>query len=247
MFFRREPSAGSARAMDYDAKAAMSRLTEHRGPEPLVIGQLGQSLDGRIATPTGASKYINGREALCHLHGIRAAVDAVVVGVGTAVADDPRLTTRHVAGKSPARVVIDPTGRLPARLAMLSDGAAPVLTVTGPGAPVPAGAEALVLAPDAAGAICPRAIVAALAVRGMRRILIEGGAETLARFIDASAVHQLHLMIAPMVLGSGKTGLNLAPITGLDQALRPNVRIMRFGDGDLLCLCDLETAAAVAA
>ena len=78
----------------------------------VVVGQIGQSLDGRIATTTGQSHYINGPAGLAHLHRLRALVDAVVVGVGTALADDPQLTVRRVAGPDPARVVIDPSGRL---------------------------------------------------------------------------------------------------------------------------------------
>src|SRR5262245_16110284 len=79
----------------------------------MVVGQCGQSIDARIATATGHSHYINGAAGLTHLHRLRALVDAVVVGVGTALADDPQLTVRHVAGPQPARVVIDPSGRLP--------------------------------------------------------------------------------------------------------------------------------------
>jgi diaminohydroxyphosphoribosylaminopyrimidine deaminase / 5-amino-6-(5-phosphoribosylamino)uracil reductase len=79
---------------------------------PFVIAQLGQSLDGRIATISGESRDINGAAALDHLHRLRAHVDAVVVGAGTIVADDPQLSVRRVAGKSPARVAIDPKGRL---------------------------------------------------------------------------------------------------------------------------------------
>lgn len=242
MFVQPEPSAASVRAMDYDATTALARLIRHNGPEPLVVGQLGQSLDGRIATPTGASKYINGHEALCHLHRIRAAVDAVVVGVGTAIADNPQLTTRHVSGDSPARVVIDPKGRMPQDAAMLSDAAAPVLTITKGAAAAPEGADQIDLAANLQGGFCPNAITKALSARGYTKILIEGGAETLARFINAGAVHQLHLMIAPMILGSGKTGLNLAPIENLEEALRPSTRTMRFKDGDMLCLCDLQPA-----
>src|SRR5580698_10644198 len=78
----------------------------------LVVGQIGQSLDGRAATSTGHSHFINGTEGLDHLHRLRALMDAVVVGVGTALADDPLLTVRRVAGPHPARVVIDPSGRL---------------------------------------------------------------------------------------------------------------------------------------
>ena len=79
---------------------------------PFVIAQLGQSLDGRIATVSGESKYINGAPALDHLHRMRAEVDAVIVGASTIVADDPQLTVRRVSGRNPARVVIDPSRRL---------------------------------------------------------------------------------------------------------------------------------------
>ncbi|MEO1493965.1 MAG: RibD family protein [Pseudomonadota bacterium] len=240
MFVQATNSAAKARAIEYDPKTALTRLTRHAGSTPFVIGQLGQSLDGRIATPTGASKYINGQEALRHLHRIRAEVDAVIVGVGTAIADNPQLTTRHVEGMSPARVIIDPHGRMPDDLAMLHDGAAPVVAVTCRGISVPKGVDALQLDCDGDGKIEPGAIITALAARGLTRILVEGGAETLARFLNAGAIDELHLMLAPIVLGSGKTGLNLAPIETLDQAMRPMVRTMRFRDGDMLCMCDLQ-------
>lgn len=240
MFVQATNSAAKSRAMEYDPVTALTRLVRHRGPGPFVIGQLGQSLDGRIATPTGASKYINGKEALRHLHRIRANVDAVIVGVGTAIADDPQLTTRHVEGASPARVVIDPRGRMPADLAMLTDGATPVHVIScHNAAPVP-GARMVPVDCDGNGHMQPHAIIAALAARGMKRLLLEGGAETLARFINAKAVDELHLMLAPIILGSGKTGLNLAPIETLDEARRPMVRTMRFRDGDMLCMCDLD-------
>ncbi len=236
------------RSTDYDADLALRRLD--CGDRPgrggrlgsVVVGQLGQSLDGRIATPSGASKYINGTEALRHLHRLRARCEAVIVGVGTAIADDPRLTTRHVPGPNPVRVVIDPRGRMPATLGMLGDGAGPVIAVGCPGTRGPAGAERIELPCGPDGHIPPAAIVEALAARGLRRILVEGGAETLARFLDAGAVDELHLMVAPILLGSGKTGLNLAPIESLTEAMRPVVRTMRFGDGDLLCICELEPA-----
>jgi riboflavin-specific deaminase-like protein len=230
--------------MEYDPETALMRLRRHRGDGSFVIGQLGQSLDGRIATPTGASKYINGHEALCHLHRIRAEVDAVIVGIGTAIADDPQLTTRHVAGPNPVRVVIDPNGRLPETLAMLHDNAAPVLVITCPGRAVPEGAQALEMDCDGGASIPPETIIRTLAARGMRRLLVEGGAETLARFLNASAIDELHLMVAPIVLGSGKTGLNLEPISELDEAMRPLVRTMRFTDGDMLCMCDMHMSNA---
>lgn len=242
MFVQATKSAAMARALEYDPETALARLAQHSGPEPFVIGQLGQSLDGRIATPTGASKYINGEEALRHLHRIRAVVDAVVIGVGTAIADNPQLTTRHVHGPSPARVVIDPSGRMPSDLTMLTDGQAPVYSISCDEMSGPEGTQKLPLCCDASNRINPRAIIKALAARGMRRVLVEGGAETLGRFLDAGAIDELHLMLAPIVLGSGKTGLNLAPISELDEALRPMVRTMRFKDGDMLCMCDMQEA-----
>ena len=91
----------------------------------MVVGQIGQSLDGRIATASGHSKYINGPAGLAHLHRLRALVDAVVVGVGTAIADDPQLTVRRVVGPQPARVVIDPNGRLAAGARVFTADGAP--------------------------------------------------------------------------------------------------------------------------
>lgn len=205
----------------------------------LVLAQLGQTLDGRIATVTGASKYINGQSALDHLHRLRAHVDAVIVGVGTVVADDPQLTVRRCEGRSPARVVIDPRGRMPATARMLADGLAPVIVVTGRGTPVPPGAEALRL-PAPGGAIDPAEIVAALVARGLPRLLVEGGADTVARFIDAGMVDLLHILMAPMILGSGKEGLRLAPVERLEQARRPRTRVHLFEDGDVLFTCDLR-------
>ncbi len=246
MFVQADSSAATARAVEYEPDTALNFLTRRTGPEPVVIGQLGQSLDGRIATPTGESKYINGTEALRHLHRIRAEVYAVIVGVGTAIADNPQLTTRHVDGPSPARVVLDPHGRMPRDLTMLQDGAAPVLSVTCSGiTPVP-GAEQIEMQCDGNGKIDPCAIIGALAARGLRRILVEGGAETLARFLNAGCIGELHLMLAPIILGSGKTGLNLAPIEKLDEAQRPTVRTMRFRDGDMLCMCDMQGAIVTA-
>lgn len=242
MFVQATNSAAKSRAMEYEPDTALSFLHRRPGPEPVVIGQLGQSLDGRIATPTGASKYINGTEALRHLHRIRAEVDAVIVGVGTAIADDPQLTTRHVAGSSPVRVVIDPHGRMPHDLTMLSDGAAPVLSITCSDAEAAPGSEQIALECDGTARIGPCEIIKALAARGLKRILVEGGAETLARFINAGCIDELHLMLAPIILGSGKTGLNLEPIEALDEAQRPLVRTMRFRDGDMLCMCDMQGA-----
>ncbi|MEM6945054.1 MAG: dihydrofolate reductase family protein, partial [Pseudomonadota bacterium] len=120
------------------------------------------------------------------------------------------------------------------------------IAITLPDTKVPNGVVQIALPGDEAGRISPGAIVAALAGRGLRRLLIEGGAETLARFIDAGLFDELHLMVAPIILGSGKTGLNLQPIAEVDEALKPAVQMMRFTDGDMLCVCALAPAVAAA-
>src|SRR5215470_18645413 len=137
----------------------------------VVVGQLGQSLDGRIATPTGHSHYVNGPAAIRHLHRLRALVDAAIVGIGTVLADDPRLTVREVAGPNPARVVIDPNGRLPAGARLLADDGVPRFVVQATGGPRRAGV-ATIEVPARSGRLDPHAIVAALADRGLRRLLV---------------------------------------------------------------------------
>jgi riboflavin-specific deaminase-like protein len=243
------PGAGPARRigspggvmMRYEANAVLTPLRPvPLGGRPVVVAQLGQTLDGRIATVTGASKYISGREALKHLHRLRASVDAVVVGVGTVIADDPLLTVRFAEGRSPTRVVIDPRGRMPADARMLHDGAGPVIVACGPDAPTPPGVSTLRMEIGADGGFAPEALVTALGARGMRRILVEGGAETLSRFLDCGRIDLLHILVAPMILGSGKPGLKLRPVSELSDALRPRTEVHMFDDGDVLFACDMR-------
>lgn len=206
----------------------------------VIVGQIGQSLDGRVATESGHSKYINGPAGLVHLHRLRALVDAVVVGVGTAIADDPQLTVRRVPGPQPARVVIDPKGRLGADARMFADNGVRRLLITGQGTRCrpPSGVEVVAL-PMVDGQFAPSAILAALAGCGMRRMLIEGGANTVSRFIVAGCLDRLHVMVAPIILGAGGPGLSLPALDRADQAPRMPVRVHKFED-DVLFDCDLS-------
>ena len=207
----------------------------------VVVGQIGQSLDGRVATETGHSHYINGPAGLAHLHRLRALVDAVVIGIGTALADDPQLTVRRVSGPQPARVVIDPGGRLPAGARPLAADGVRRLVMVAPGArpPLPSDIEIVTL-PRTDGQIAPAAILAALAERGFRRILIEGGADTVSRFLAAKCLDRLHVMVAPIILGSGRAGLALPPVARADEALRAPMNVHRLDD-EVLFDCDLST------
>jgi len=208
--------------------------------ELMVIGQIGQSLDGRIATVSGHSKYINGPAGLTHLHQLRALVDAVVIGVGTALADDPQLTVRRVEGPHPTRVVIDPRGRLPRNANVFTNDGTRRLLLTAGGTSNPQlpGVEVVAL-PATNGRIAPSDVLIALAERGLRRILIEGGAETVSRFLVAGCLDRLHFMVAPIILGAGRASFALPPIDRADEAMRLSVRSVQL-DGDLLLDCDLS-------
>ncbi|MCG5514788.1 MULTISPECIES: RibD family protein [unclassified Ectothiorhodospira] len=210
---------------------------------PWVIGQLGQSLDGRIATHTGASYYISGLEARVHLHRLRALADAVLIGAGTAATDRPQLTVRHAPGNSPARVVLDPRGRVPHEGPLFETAPAgsatpPTLLLVGrgvsPAGALPAHVQTLPLdTDDDTGRIRPQQVVSRLAEAGYRRVLVEGGGVTVSRFLEAGLLDRLHLLVAPMVIGSGRPGLSLPPIDTLDQALRPRVRRFTCGEDTL--------------
>lgn len=203
------------------------------GPE-VAFAQLGQSLDGFIATRTGDADFVTGEEDRCHLHRLRALSDAVLVGAGTAVADDPRLTVRACTGDNPVRVVLDPRGRVPRSSGVFTDGAAPTLWVVGPdAAPADpgAGAEVLVL-PDAA-AFAPVRLLAALARRGLGRVLIEGGGVTVSRFLHEQALHRLYVTVAPVLLGDGIPGLRFPGTPVMREALRPPLRRALLGEDTL--------------
>ena len=208
--------------------------------EFFVVGQIGQSLDGCVATASGHSHYINGPAGLTHLHRLRAIVDAVVVGVGTALADDPRLTVRHVAGRDPARVVIDPGARLSAAANVFADDGVRRLVITSDDVrpQLPTGVEIVALQASQRR-IAPEAILSALHERGLRRILIEGGAETVSRFLVANCLDRLHVIVSPIIIGNGRPSFNLPRIERVQEALRAPTEIHQLG-GDVLFDCDLR-------
>lgn len=206
---------------------------------PFVVGQLGQSLDGRIATLSGESRGISGDSALIHLHRIRAHVDAVIVGAGTIIADDPRLSVREVKGENPARVVIDPSGRIDAKGKWLAEDGARRILITGASEPA-CGAAEIIRLERREGILPPAAIVEALFARGLTRLLVEGGARTLSAFIEAGLLDRLHLLMAPIIIGSGRNGLELSPIATLGSALRPRVQAHLLDGGDVLFDCDFS-------
>ncbi len=232
------PKAGRAAAA-----GSLAIIQNAPNDQPFVVAQLGQSLDGRIATISGDSRWISGDAALDHVHALRAHVDAVVVGVGTAICDDPQLTVRRVAGRQPTRVVVDPNARLPDCAKCLRDDGARRIIVRGAGARASKDAETIFL-PRGERGLCPIAIVGSLFEKGMTRILIEGGARTISAFIDADAVDRLHILMAPVLIGSGKPGLELKPIDRLSAARRPHTTPHLLPGGEVLFDCDMRNCTA---
>src|SRR5258708_14498416 len=138
----------------------------------VLVGQCGQSIDASIGTPSGQSHYINGEAGLIHLHRLRALVDAVVIGVGTAIADDPQLTVRRVEGPNPARIVIAPNGRLPATARGLAADGIRRLVITSANPPAtPSGVE-VVQIPARNVQRPPAGIMAPLPPHAFRRLSI---------------------------------------------------------------------------
>ena len=210
----------------------------------LVIAQLGQSLDGRIATESGHSHYVTGRADIRRLHRLRALVDAVVVGAHTVAADNPRLTVREVEGRNPVRVVLDPEGRLTPDRHVFSDGAARTLVVRRHHEPnnLPGDAEVLTMPVSGADGFEPEMVLQAMRDAGCRRVLVEGGGITVSRFVQAGVVDRMHVTVAPLLIGSGRPSMTLTTIQSLDQALRPRCRHFRLGD-DMLFDLDLRTTS----
>jgi riboflavin-specific deaminase-like protein len=206
---------------------------------PLTLGQLGQSLDGRIATAGGDSYYVTGEANRTHLHRLRALVDAVVVGAGTVLHDDPQLTVRACAGANPTRVVIDSRGQLSDRHGVFRDGQAPTLVYRGAGSGVPLGDASVIPLALGEGGYDPAWLLADLQARGLRHVLIEGGGVTVSRFLAAGLLDRLHVCVAPLIIGSGRPGVTLPEVASLSEATRPPVRPFAMPP-DTLFDCDLR-------
>jgi diaminohydroxyphosphoribosylaminopyrimidine deaminase / 5-amino-6-(5-phosphoribosylamino)uracil reductase len=226
------------------ARLANQPFRKHaRTGRPLVVLKSALTLDGKVATGAGDSRWISGEASRAQVHRLRAEVDAVAVGIGTALADDPLLTARPEAGapvRQPRRVVFDSHGRLPLEGALGRSAAeAPVAVVCSPAAPAPArealsaaGVEVIVAGGDD-GPERVRAALSALGERGVQSLLLEGGPRLAGAFVDAGEIDAMEAYVAPVLAGGvdARTVLEGRGVESIAEARRAlEVRIERSGD-----------------
>ncbi|MBI2898088.1 MAG: bifunctional diaminohydroxyphosphoribosylaminopyrimidine deaminase/5-amino-6-(5-phosphoribosylamino)uracil reductase RibD [Deltaproteobacteria bacterium] len=220
--------AEAAELVEDFTKAVRDRL-------PLVTLKLAETLDGRIATRTGDARWITGPEARREAHRLRAAHDAILVGVGTVLADDPALTTRLVSGPSPVRVVVDSRLRTPLDAAVLRGGA----TIAYSSAPstrvkrLEAAGMRLIRCPGRSGRVDLRLALSKLALSGVLSVLVEGGGEIAGSMLDAGLVDRVVVFVSPRIVGGADAVAAVAGrgVARLADAHRlAGVRIRRLGD-----------------
>lgn len=215
------------------------RVRERR---PLVTLKVAQSLDGKTATATGESRWITGEAARTFGHLMRARNDAILVGVGTALADDPMLTCRlpGLEDRSPARVVLDSGLRLTERSKLAQTAREiPTLvftTATQGGEVLQAcGVEVIRTDPDVAGKPRLEAVMANLAARGITRLLVEGGATVHAAFLNGGLADRLEVFTSPVALGAaGLSSVGALSAATLGEAPRFKLARRRSIGPDLL-------------
>jgi GTP cyclohydrolase II len=212
---------------------------------PYVVLKYAQTVDGRIATRRGEAKWISSEAERRISHGLRAACDGVLVGVGTAIIDDPQLTVRMVPGRSPLRVVLDSTLRLPPTARVLDDGAGTVVITTEPSSEERRAA----LRARAVGVhvvdASPRGVDLASALQTLRglgvgSLLVEGGARVITSFFAERLVDRLVVGIAPTIMGAGIDAVGDLGVARVAESVRLTNRSVHQAGGDLLVAADVS-------
>lgn len=221
------------------ARESLRPYLHHRtSGRPWCVLKAGISLDGRVAAADGSSRWITGEEARRDVHRLRARSQAIVVGSGTAMTDEPRLTVRDttpLASPAPLRVLLDGRGRTPARGPLFDVDLAPTMVVTTSNADPAAtrawkeaGAEVEEAGPDPGGGVDLDEVLDLLGRRGMVQVLVEGGPTVQARFLERGLAHELVVYVAPTVLGSGARPL-IEGLTAHEIASAPRWEVVETG------------------
>jgi GTP cyclohydrolase II len=211
---------------------------------PYVAVKYAQSIDGRIATRTGDSKWISGRGERTISHALRARCDAVMVGIGTVLNDDPRLTVRMVEGASPIRVVLDSSLRVPLDAKVLDDAASTIVLTTSAADPARV-AElrrrdvAVRLVARGPGGIYLPAALSLLRSAGVRSLLVEGGGRVITSLLAASLVDRVIVGCAPRILGRGIEGVGDLGVGRVMEGITLTDRCIKVLDDDVLMAWDV--------
>ncbi|GEL19211.1 GTP cyclohydrolase II RibA [Pseudonocardia asaccharolytica] len=211
---------------------------------PYVVLKYAQTLDGRIATAGGDSQWISGEEERAVSHALRAACDAVMVGVGTVLHDDPRLTVRLVPGVSPLRVVLDSTLRTPSNALLLDGDPVTVLLTTdrsteGDRKRVRDAGAGIVVLPAGPGGVDLVAGLRALRERGVRSLLVEGGARVITSLLADGLVDRVIVGTAPKIIGAGKEAVGDLGITRVAEGIALRNRSVHLTADDILTAWDV--------
>ena len=190
-----------------------------------LIGQIGQSIDGKIALNNGKSHYINEKESIIYLHCLRSISDGVLVGVNTIIKDNPLLTTRKIKGQNPTRLIIDPSLKLTNKYKIFKDNNKNII-FTNSSKRKKLYNTIIVKFPKKNFTLN---IYKYLKKTSLKTILIEGGPTTLSHFIELKLINYMQFIISPTIIGSGIDSLKLKPITTLKNAIRKKNTISKLG------------------
>ena len=189
------------------------------------IGQIGQSLDAKIALNNGNSHYINEKESITYLHCLRSISDGVLVGVNTIIKDNPLLTTRKIKGQNPTRLIIDPSLKLTNKYKIFKDHNTNIVFTTS-NKIKNLNNTTIVKLPKKDFTL---GIYNFLKKSSLKYILIEGGPTTLSHFIEQNLINYMQFIISPTLIGSGINSVKLKPITNLKKAIRRKSNFAKLG------------------
>jgi len=196
-----------------------------RKKERNFIGQIGQSLDAKIALNNGNSHYINEKESITYLHCLRSISDGLLVGVNTIIKDNPLLTTRKIKGQNPIRLVIDPSLKLTNKYNIFKDKNTNIVFTTS-NKKKNLNNTKIVKLPKKDFTL---GIYKFLKKSSLKYILIEGGPTTLSYFIELKLINYMQFIISPTLIGSGIDSVKLKPITNLKKAIRARSNFSKLG------------------
>ena len=188
-----------------------------RRNKKLVIAQIGQSIDGRIALNNGNSHYINNPKSIIYLHCLRSISDVIIVGSNTIKKDNPLLTTRKIKGANPKRIIIDGSLSLNNKYKIFNDGNENII-FTKSNKKIILNNSTIIRLKEKN---FTRNLITQLKKLKYKNILVEGGSKTISELINNKYIDILQFMIAPILIGSGINSLNLKEISNLEKAIRP--------------------------